>query len=118
MEVEALRTRLWKIDWSGLVAFVGSTVSLLFGITSGGVLYPWKSASIIVPLVIGFLGVVAFLFIEAFVSPNPMIPLGIFRDHNAKIDFLHSFCHGFIILLVNYYLILYVSYDLSSWRAL
>lgn len=109
LETASFKERFWRIDWLGMFVFVGSTVSLLLGLTGGGVLSPWRSASTIVALVIGGLGLCAFVLIEGFVSSRPMMPLGIFRDHNAKIGFFNSFCHGFVILIVNYYLILYVS---------
>lgn len=109
LETASFKERFWRIDWLGILVFVGSTVSLLVGLTGGGVLNPWSSASIIISLVIGIVGLCSFIWIEIFVSPTPMMPVGIFRDDNAKIGYFNSFCHGFVILLVNYYLIIYVS---------
>jgi hypothetical protein len=110
-ETATLMERIWQVDWLGIFVFVGSTVSLLVGLTGGGILHPWNSASTIVPLAIGGLGLCAFIFIERYVSAMPMVPLGIFRNNTAKIGFLSSFCHGFVILAVNYYLIIYVRFS-------
>lgn len=49
---------------SGITIIVGSTISLLIGMTWGGLRFRWDSAHVLVPLVIGGIGIVAFFVYE------------------------------------------------------
>ncbi len=67
-----------RMDWSGAIALLGWTGLLVFALESGGRDYGWGS-----PTILGALGGSALLF-AAFLAiehrtPEPMIPLGLFR---------------------------------------
>ena len=49
--LERIKTR---IDWVGNALWICAFISLMFGLISGGNLYPWKSSAVIASLVIGF----------------------------------------------------------------
>ena len=57
---KSMRKQLAELDYGGIVLFVGGLVSLVLGLSWGGGLYPWSSASVIAPLVVGFVTLVAF----------------------------------------------------------
>lgn len=102
--IEAIR----DLDWIGLVVLVGSSIALLYGITTGGVLHSWLSAQTIVPLVIGVLGIAAFVVFEGRWARNPLMPLRIFSRRTAAAGYASTFFHGFIVWAMSYLLILYV----------
>lgn len=54
-----------EYDFAGTALFAAGTISLLLGINFGGSIHPWKSASTIIPIVVGAFGLVAFGFYEA-----------------------------------------------------
>ncbi|KAF2468936.1 MFS general substrate transporter [Lindgomyces ingoldianus] len=59
---------------TGLVLFI-------LGLSSGGSLYPWKSAAVIAPLVIGFICLVGLFAYETYVDiKEPLIPIHLFRN--------------------------------------
>jgi hypothetical protein len=66
-------------DFIGTALFVGSVISLLLGINSGGPIRSWKSASTITPTAISTLRLVAFGFYEALIPlkvafiPKPLL---------------------------------------------
>lgn len=101
--------RLKRKDWIGITILTGSLISILYGITSGGVLHPWKSASVIASIVIGVLGVLLFVFYEQRFAKEAMLPLRIFASRTAGVSYLSSFCLGFVLWATQYYLIQYVS---------
>lgn len=93
-----------------MASLTASLISLLYGVTSGGVLHPWRSASVISTIVVGTFGCVMFLLYEGFVASEPMIPLRIFSNRTAGSAYFSSFILGFVLWAMQYYLILYVRY--------
>lgn len=86
----------------------GSLISVLFGITSGGVLYPWLSARVLTALAIGAAGTTIFFLYEALIAKSPMMPPRIFGNYTALSAFFTSFVLGLTLWAMEYYLILYV----------
>jgi len=72
---------LKDFDYIGFILFTGGITVLLLGISWGGVSYPWKSAGVIVPIIIGVLTLVAFGFWEVYGnSPEPVVPYKLFKN--------------------------------------
>ncbi|KAB5566759.1 major facilitator superfamily domain-containing protein [Coniochaeta sp. 2T2.1] len=104
---EPILRRLGTFDWIGVVLFTASIIPILMALTWGGTIYPWSSASTVVPLVLGGLGVVVFGAFEYFAAKNPFIPPRVFSNRTASISFLASFIQGYILNANAYYLIYY-----------
>lgn len=66
-------------DYSGNVFIMASTTSVLLGLTWGGVQFPWSSPHVLVPLVLGLVGMLAFLVYEARVASVPSVPLRLLK---------------------------------------
>ncbi|RFU29384.1 hypothetical protein B7463_g6963, partial [Scytalidium lignicola] len=49
----SLKENIKQADWTGMFILTGSLISVLFGVTSGGVLYSWSSANTLSSLIIG-----------------------------------------------------------------
>lgn len=92
-----------------MFTITGSLISILYGITSGGVLHSWSSAQIISSLIIGHIGIAAFVIYESRVAKEPMIPMRIFQNRTAASAILSAFIIGLVLWAMEYYLILYVS---------
>jgi hypothetical protein len=58
---------------SGTLLIVGSTTAVVIALTWSGVQYPWSSVHVLVPLILGLLGLVAFVVYEAFVPQFPLV---------------------------------------------
>ncbi|KAN0092489.1 MFS general substrate transporter [Hyaloscypha variabilis] len=106
-ELQSVRERLRQVDWTGMLILTASLISLLYGVTSGGVLQPWDSAVVIFTIVIGTCGITCFLLYEAYFAKEPMIPLRIFSSRTAGAAYISSFILGFVLWAMQYYLILY-----------
>jgi EmrB/QacA subfamily drug resistance transporter len=65
-------------DVTGAVLITSSLVSLTFGIVRTDAL-GWGDPSVVVPLIAGLTLLAAFLFVEAHVAEQPLVPLSIFR---------------------------------------
>lgn len=73
----------------------------------GGILYPWKSWRVILPLCMSSCGLLGFLFYERFYAANPFIRLSIFGNCTAGVTYLCTFLHGVILWTLIFYLPLY-----------
>lgn len=74
----AALTRSFQIDilirlCSGTFIIVSSTVSFAIGLTWGGVVYAWSSARVLVPLILGAVGILAFFVFESLWAQNPIV---------------------------------------------
>ena len=113
-----LLSRIRTLDVGGVVIISGSMLALLLGVTTGGVLYPWSSARVVTPLVMGALGIAGFVKYEALVPALPMIPIRIFKDRTVASGYFTAWAHGVAVIALAYYLILYVSVSKVSFQVL
>src|SRR5437868_5315072 len=56
--------KLRRVDWIGSFIFVASTTSFLIPVTWGGIMYPWSHWRTLVPLTLGAVGMIGFVFYE------------------------------------------------------
>lgn len=63
---------MMKFD-RGNVLIIGSTVSFLLALTWGGIQFSWHSSHVLVPLVIGGVGIVVFMVVEALWTREPTV---------------------------------------------
>jgi MFS family permease len=86
------RRALSRVDWVGTTLFSLSITSLLLGLVLGGIMYPWNSWHIIVPIVLGILGWAAFHVYEGskFCS-NPAVPGRLFGNRTSVAGFAMIF---------------------------
>src|SRR6266849_4737335 len=55
------------------ILVIGSTTSVVIGLTWGGVMYPWLSARVLSPLVIGLVGLCVFMIYEIYFCKPPIV---------------------------------------------
>ncbi|KAK6344194.1 hypothetical protein TWF696_007835 [Orbilia brochopaga] len=103
----SMAAKLRRIDWVGGTIFIGSCTSFLIPITWGGTMYAWDSWRTLVPLIVGGVGLIAFIFYEMYVASDPLIRMGVFKQRTAAVSYAGTFVHGIILWGLLYYLPLY-----------
>jgi len=98
---------LRRIDIVGMILFIGSITGILVPLTWGGVQYSWSSWRTLAPLIISALAFCLFLFWEAYVATDPLIPLRILKSPTAAATYACTFFHGLVLWCMLYYLPLY-----------
>ncbi|ETN39002.1 uncharacterized protein HMPREF1541_07044 [Cyphellophora europaea CBS 101466] len=91
-------TLLRELDYIGLFLFTAGTTLFLVGLSFGGRRYPWVSATVIAPIVVGFSCFVA-LFVWVFNVPMkyPLLPPQLFRQWRGyNVLVVVSFCLGML----------------------
>lgn len=107
--------KIRRIDYIGNAVLIGSTVAVLYSLTYGGTLYQWSSGRIIAPLVIGLLGLVAFIGFESlkFVI-EPVVPPRLFANRTSATVFAVTFLNSSLLYWMLYFLPVYFQTILGS----
>ncbi|KAF2266039.1 MFS general substrate transporter [Lojkania enalia] len=99
--------KLRRVDWVGMVLFLGSSTGFLIPITWGGIQYPWDNWRTLVPLLVSSAGLVAFVIHQEYFAPEPLIRTSVFKNTTAAVTYLETLLHGIILWSILYYLPLY-----------
>jgi hypothetical protein len=70
-------------------------------------MFNWNSWHTVVPMVLGVVGLLAFLAYSKYISPEPLIRGSIFSTSTAKVGYLGTFLHGIIVWSILFYIPLY-----------
>lgn len=82
-----------EIDYPGIISLVLCVVPLILALSWGGVQYEWGSPQVIGALVLAGIMAIAFVLAELRAT-EPVIPLGIFRNHVVAISMVAIFFLG------------------------
>ena len=68
---------------SGNFIIISGTTLALLALTWGGIRYPWDSAHVLAPLIIGVVLILVFFVYEAFIPREPTTPLDVLKSPTA-----------------------------------
>jgi hypothetical protein len=101
-------TRMKRVDWIGNTIFTLSIVSLLIALSWAGTKYSWSSYRIIVPLILGFLGLGLFLLYEGSrFCVEPTMPNHLFSNRTSTTALILTFLHSVATVSVIYFMPVY-----------
>ncbi|KAE8378262.1 major facilitator superfamily domain-containing protein [Aspergillus bertholletiae] len=101
------RDKLRDFDTVGLVFFVCSTASFLIALSWGGVMYAWYSWRVLVPLILGAIGMVGVIVYETGIPKDPIIQVSGIDNHSLLISYIGTMLQGLTLWCILYYLPLY-----------
>jgi hypothetical protein len=101
-----IKDKVRQLDWYGFAFFtvIGTTVALPLSWAND--LYTWGSWQTIIPLIVGMLLIVPFVFVEKRAA-LPMIPYQIFDNVSITTGIISGFLYGFSMNAVLLYLPLF-----------
>ena len=113
-----LTSRLATVDLGGLLLFITGVTLVILGTTWGGATYPWKSAAVIVSIVLGGVFFFGFFFWQYLMEPGnlltriftrqePMIPLRLFHRRDLSLMAWISFATGSAMYSIFYFVGIY-----------
>ncbi|KAH8101534.1 MFS general substrate transporter [Cristinia sonorae] len=84
--------KLSQIDWLGNIIIIASTTSCMLALTWGGIRLPWASAQVLVPLVLGVVGLGVSLFYEFKYPIKPTVrnPIPDCSTQHAELGFVSA----------------------------
>ncbi|PHH67382.1 hypothetical protein CDD81_151 [Ophiocordyceps australis] len=93
-----------QVDWAGNLLFIASTTSILIGLTFGGTMYPWSSWRIIVPIVLGAVGLAGFHAYQYYIrDKNPCVPPHVFGNRTSGAAFYMIFVTSMLLQWVCFF---------------
>ncbi|KAH7927166.1 MFS general substrate transporter [Leucogyrophana mollusca] len=101
------REKFDRMDWLGNLLVVASTAAVVIALTWGGIQYPWTSPRVMVPLILGILGLFAFLGYEARFPKYPIVPFSLMSTATSLSGFLQTFVMPIGLLAGVYYMPVY-----------
>ncbi|KAI0436182.1 DNA repair protein RAD50 [Xylaria telfairii] len=107
--------KIKRIDYVGNALLIAATVSVLYATTYGGTREPWSSWRIILPLVLGLLGLIAFVFLEnAKFIKEPVVPPRLFTNRTSATIFAVTFLNSALLYWILFFLPVYFQSVLGS----
>jgi len=97
------------VDIFGNAIFVASIVSALIALTWGGTVFNWETFHIVVPFVLGFLGLILFTAFEwtPRLCPEPSFPREVVSNRTSAAALLLTFIHAIVTYWTYYFLPIY-----------
>lgn len=109
---------LKRVDWLGNAVFVTAVTAILLALTWGGTIYAWSSFRIILPLILGFVGLAGFqLFESSKFCREPTMPPQLYQNRTSVTAFGLTFIHAMLTYWVLYFLPVYFQSVLLSTPA-
>ncbi|KAK8053622.1 Major Facilitator Superfamily protein [Apiospora saccharicola] len=99
--------KLGRFDWLGATLFSVSSAGFLFGITTGGVMFAWGSYQVLIPLLVGFSGILAFVYWEFRFVEEPILEKRMFKTFTATSTYVGCMLQGLLNTASIYFLVLY-----------
>ncbi|KUI64396.1 hypothetical protein VM1G_11193 [Cytospora mali] len=105
---DSARNSLKRVDIAGNTLLVASIVAVLLSLTWGGDQYQWSSWRTLVPLILGLLGLISFLWVESTtLIPEPTMPIRLFANRTSLGGYALTFLHGMLTYWMSYFLPVY-----------
>ncbi|OTA64847.1 MFS general substrate transporter [Hypoxylon sp. EC38] len=104
----SLWEKIKSIDFVSNGILVASTVSILYSLSYAGTRYPWRSWHTLVPLLMGFLGLLIFgWFQRTGFSAEPLMPPRFFRTPTSIILAINTFLFAALLYWCIFFLPVY-----------
>ncbi|KAK4869981.1 hypothetical protein LT330_005705 [Penicillium expansum] len=107
--------KIKRIDYIGNILIMGATAAILCALTYGGSRFPWSSWRIMVPLVLGLVGLVIFMvFEQSKFCAEPVVPPRLFKNRTSLVVFINTYLFTVLLYWVLFFIPVYFQAILGS----
>ncbi|KAL3461855.1 major facilitator superfamily domain-containing protein [Aspergillus heterothallicus] len=103
------KERAATIDFVGAAMLVASFTTFLVAITLGGTTFPWGTVHIVLPLVLGTLGIAATFAWELLGAQSPILRSSLFQRRFSTVPYICAFLQGVLLMGTFYYFAIYLN---------
>ncbi|KAB8209605.1 major facilitator superfamily domain-containing protein [Aspergillus parasiticus] len=101
------KQRLGRLDIAGNAIFIAAIIAVLIALTWGGAIYDWGTYNIVVPIVLGFVGIGLFITFEWTISKEPSFPRSTVSNRTSIAALILCFTHSICVYWTFYFLPIY-----------
>ncbi|RAQ71783.1 macrolide phosphotransferase k [Aspergillus flavus] len=101
------KQRLARLDIVGNAIFIAAIIAVLIALTWGGTIYDWGTYHIVVPIVLGFVGIGLFITFEWTISKEPSFPRSTVSNRTSIAALILCFTHSICVYWTFYFLPIY-----------
>ncbi|KAG2214383.1 hypothetical protein INT47_000939 [Mucor saturninus] len=115
-----LKEKIKRIDFMGTIIVLAFATLFLVAMNFGGQAYPWKSAAVIVPLVLTVLLIALLVYVETKVA-EPLMPPRLFKNRSVAAVLATNWFFGMTFFSMVYYLPIYfqvIRGDSAMWSGI
>jgi hypothetical protein len=87
------------MDILGNLIFIGSVTGITIALTFAGSSYSWTSWHVLVPLVVGILGLPVWVYVEACHTIEPTLPWEMLTNRSALSGLVTVYLHAILVML-------------------
>ncbi|KAI0909569.1 major facilitator superfamily transporter [Ustulina deusta] len=98
-----INEKLARIDWVGSSIFTGSATSFLIAVSWGGSQFEWNSAHTLVPLIVGFVGLLTTVLYEKLWAKEPFLRHSLYHNASSVVAYLCGCIQGMVMYGFLYY---------------
>jgi hypothetical protein len=114
-KVDTVGNKFKRVDLGGNALLVASIVSVLIALTWGGTQYEWSSWRTLLPLILGFIGIGGFFWIESTTwIVEPTMPFRLFSNRTSLGAFAIASLHAMLTNFLTFFLPVYFQGVLST----
>ncbi|KAL4246487.1 MFS transporter superfamily protein [Abortiporus biennis] len=96
---QTLREKLLRIDWIGIGLIVASSASVVLGLTWGGIKFGWSSFHVLVPLILGLVGLGVFAMYEFYLATEPIMPITVLSNRTSISGYFQTFLNTLVLIM-------------------
>ncbi|KAL3421221.1 Multidrug resistance protein fnx1 [Phlyctema vagabunda] len=101
------KSKLSRVDFLGAFTIVLTLVLLLLGLNSGGNIVPWSHPLVTVSLPLSAVALAAFIYIEAYVASEPVIPVRLLLNRTVAASCLTNWFSTMVVYMSLFYVPLF-----------
>ncbi|EPX74075.1 vacuolar membrane amino acid uptake transporter Fnx2 [Schizosaccharomyces octosporus yFS286] len=88
---ESFTEKFSRIDWLGLLLLTSGVFNMTFALTLGGNTRPWSDPLVAMLILGSFISYSSFLYVETYVSEEPLAPITVLTDRTCLSAYLCNF---------------------------
>jgi len=111
---KSAKSKLSRVDFTGATLLIVTLVLFLLGLNSGGNIVPWNSPLVLTTLPLAIVALGAFLYVEANVAKEPVIPVRLLLNRTVAAACLTNWFATMVVFTILFYAPLYFQAQGSS----
>ncbi|KAG2006197.1 MFS multidrug transporter [Coprinopsis cinerea AmutBmut pab1-1] len=102
-----LKEKLSAMDWFGNLLVLASSSALVLALTWGGARYQWGDIRVLLPLIIGILGLIVWLFYEVKFASHPTVAPELLGNRTTISGYIQVFVNSLVVVAWVYFMPVY-----------